>query len=83
VGHRRKHLREYVRVACGADPRLFPTLLGLRLMNDPMVRLRLASSTPAVLPFQQTFDFCGSCAFTPACMPLFAALVLSFLVHTA
>lgn len=30
-------LHEYVRLACGADPQLFPTLLGLRLMNDPLV----------------------------------------------
>ena len=31
-------LSDYVRLACGADPRLFPTLLGLRLVTDPRVR---------------------------------------------
>lgn len=58
-------------------------------MNDLMVRLSLASSAPAVLPYRQAFDLCGSCAFTPACMPLGAALLLLLplllpsLVHAA
>lgn len=30
-------LHEYVQLACGADPQMLPTLLGLRLMNDPQV----------------------------------------------
>ncbi len=37
-------LHEYVRLACGTDPQLFPTLLGLRLMNDPLVRAAAAGS---------------------------------------
>lgn len=32
-----RSLHEYIRQALGADPQLFPTLLGLRLLNDPLV----------------------------------------------
>jgi hypothetical protein len=41
-------LHEYVATACGARPQLFPTLLGLRLVNDPEVRQQAALQAAAV-----------------------------------
>lgn len=42
-------LHEYVRLACGgADPQLFPTLLGLRLLDDPLYGLRKPRNMMAI-----------------------------------
>lgn len=45
-----RSLHEYIRQALGADPQLFPTLLGLRLLNDPLVGGRVGRQVESRIP---------------------------------